>query len=65
MKKLIAILSIIILSGISFQANAGNEPFFRPTKNKTVKRMTRTQVRKAQLGYNYYHRVNNKSKRNR
>ena len=64
MKKLIAILIIFLVSGTCFQANAKNDPFFRPTKNKTVKRMTRTQVRKAQLGYNYYHRVNNKSKRN-
>jgi len=40
-------------------------PFFRPTKNKPIKRMTKRQVKKVQKGKNFYVRKNCKSKRNR
>jgi len=33
-------------------------PFYKPTKHKTVKRMKRRQVRKAQNGKNFYFRKN-------
>lgn len=63
MKKSVLLLVIFLMSGICFSAQG--EPFNRPTKHKTVKRMTRSQVRKAQRGHTYYHRVNNQIKRNR
>jgi hypothetical protein len=65
MKKIIFIFIVFLFAGIWLSASASAEPFTRNTKHKTVKRMTRAQVRKAQNGHTYYHRVNNKVKRNR
>jgi hypothetical protein len=39
-------------------------PFYRPVKHKTVKRMTRKQVRKAQNGKNFYVRKKGQMKKN-
>lgn len=52
MKKLIILLMLIIASPVVTSAN----PWHKKTSNKTIKKMTRSQVRKAQIGYTLYER---------
>lgn len=43
---------------------ASGQPFYRQTKHKPIKRMSRVDVRKAQKGVNMYTRENGKVVRN-
>jgi len=51
MKKLILVM-VMIFAVQQIEAN----PWQQKTKHKTIKRMTRAQVRKAQIGYTLYER---------
>ena len=53
MKKIIIYLILVLLA-----LPAASQPFAGRTKHHTVKRMTRSQVRKAQKGKTYYYRTN-------
>lgn len=50
MKKLITLVLVC------FCIAAGAQPFYRKTKHKTVKTMSRSEVRKVQKGVNMYTR---------
>lgn len=56
MKKLLLIITIVILSSISVESKAQCFPFEGRTTHKTVKKMSKRQVRDAQHGRNMYYR---------
>jgi len=53
MKKLIVLLMILLAAPV--METTGN-PWHTKTNHKTIKKMTRKQVRKAQVGYTLYER---------
>jgi hypothetical protein len=63
MKRIILVL-VAILVGIWFEASA-QQPFYRPTKHKLMKHMTRHQVKKANKNKTLYVRHHGKMKKNR
>lgn len=56
MKKLLILIAVVILSTISIESKAQCFPFEGKTKNKTVKKMSKRQVRDAQHGRTMYYR---------
>lgn len=59
--RMILIVVIIIIATICIALNASaHEPFAGKTKHKTVKKMSKRQVKKAKKGKTFYYRKHGK-----
>ena len=55
-KKLLLLITVVILSSISIESKAQCFPFEGKTRHKTIKKMSKRQVRDAQHGKTMYYR---------